>query len=389
MTGVLNRLLKAAVICGGSLMAVGPALAVDPPTPISVDGGPLGPLSLSGAGDGLFFGQTGASNNSVSGDRSTGASFGAAQVNLKSTGGLVQFNILAGAYGGVPALGTGFGRANLQMYRDSPIKNAYVTLAPLDTGLTISAGQLPSLEGYEAGPDFGNDNIFFTSQWYVQNSSSPGVSVGYTKGAASATVTFGDGWNTYVFNFLQALLQYQFDSNNNINGYYAGNLSHTGLNALTFGECGDERCTVNTYGSNFINSQLFGGWYTHTAGNVKITSQVQYVYSKADRDVGIDSYTANFGAYVLMDYKFDNSPYSLGGMVEYFDSVGPSFWFIGPRAEGVGLELTPTWQSKDKHLYVRMSAGVLHLLNSPGAGYGDAGTGRNVLQAAVEAGIMF
>jgi hypothetical protein len=231
--------------------------------------------------------------------------------------------------------------------------------------------------------------MFFSSMWFVQNTSSPGVSIGYTQGPVSATVTYGDGWNTYIFNFLQALVSYTFDKENNINVYYAGNLSHSGLNALTFGQCGGTRCTVATYGSNFINSQLFGGWFTHAVGNLNLTSEVQYVYSKPDHEVGINSFTANFGADLIMDYKIANTPYSVGAMFEYFDSVGPSFWFIGPRAEGIGLEVTPTWQSPDKHLFARASVGAIHLLNAPGSGYGNNGTGRNVLQAAIEAGFFF
>ena len=53
---------------------------------------------------------------------------------------------------------------------------------------------------------------------------------------------FGDGYNTGVFNFLQALFTYTVNSSNAVNIFYGGNLGRTGLNAKTYsGTC--------TYGS--------------------------------------------------------------------------------------------------------------------------------------------
>lgn len=42
------------------------------------------------------------------------------------------------------------------------------------------------------------------------------------------------------------------------------------------------------------------------------------------------------------DYIFGKSPYSLGGMAEYFTSNGYGDWFIAPHAEGVGFQLSRT-----------------------------------------------
>ena len=50
-------------------------------------------------------------------------------------------------------------------------------------------------------------------------------------------------------------------------------------------------------------------------------------------------YTSNFGA-ALFGTTLWISPYSLGGMAEYFTSNGSGDWFIAPHAEGVGFELS-------------------------------------------------
>jgi hypothetical protein len=250
----------------------------------------------------------------------------------------------------------------------------------------LSGGLVGSLEGFEYTGDFNNANIFASDMWYVENNASRGVSASYNSGPLSATVTFGDGWYTGVFNFAQALVSYT-SGNNSFSAFYGGNLSSTGVDAETYSECGGSRCTVGEYGSYYINSQLFGAYDTYTAKNFNITPEVQYVYAKQNHRVGINQFTSNLGAAVFTDYQFSGTPYLLGGMAEFFSSVGPSNWFLGARSSGVGFELTPTWQYKD--LFARVSAGYLHLLTSPNAGYGNNGSGDNVVQGALEAGILF
>jgi hypothetical protein len=252
--------------------------------------------------------------------------------------------------------------------------------------VTLTGGLVGSLEGFEYTADFNNANIFASDMWYVENNASRGVSASYNNGPLSATVTFGDGWYTGVFNFAQALVSYT-SGNNSFSAFYGGNLSSTGVDAETYAECGGSRCTVGEYGSYYINSQLFGAYDTYTAKNFNITPEVQYVYAKQNHRVGINQFTSNLGAAVFTDYQFSGTPYLLGGMAEFFSSVGPSNWFLGARSSGVGFELTPTWQYK--YLFARVSAGYLHLLTSPNAGYGNNGRGRDVVQGALEAGLLF
>jgi hypothetical protein len=390
------RLLGAAA----SIMLVShSAHALNPPPAIQIDGGPLGNLELTGAADGLFYAQSGtaskssvdsAANNgtgtSLLGDQSNGANFGNMEVSLGKSTGVLRFNLELAIYGGTPALGSGFGRANLDTFPTSPLKIATITVAPPSSPITLTGGLVGSLEGYEYTADFNNANIFASDMWYVENNASRGVSASYSNGPLSAVVTFGDGWYTGVFNFAQALVSYT-SGNNSFSAFYGGNVSSTGVNAETYAECGGARCTVGEYGSYYINSQLFGAYDTYTANNFNITPEVQYVYAKQDHRVGINQFTSNLGAAVFTDYQFSGTPYLLGGMAEYFSSIGPSNWFLGARTSGVGFELTPTWQYK--YLFARVSAGYLHLLTSPNAGYGNDGRGRDVVQGALEGGILF
>ena len=107
---------------------------------------------------------------------------------------------------------------------------------------------------------------------------------------------------------------------------------------------------------------MLGGWYSWTHGNLNVIPEVQYVYAKTDHQLGIDKSTANFGAAVFGDYTFGNTPYSLGGWVEYEKSQGHGDWFVGPNSEAIGFAVSPTWQYKD--LFARVNGGGLYLLNN-------------------------
>jgi hypothetical protein len=391
-----SRLVGAAAT---AIIVAHSAYALNPPAPIEIDGGPLGNLEFSGGADGLFYSQSGtadkssilsAQNNgtgsSLLGDKSNGANVGNLELTLKKPTGVLQFDLEMAIYGGTPALGSAFGHANLDTFPTSPLKIATVTVAPTNSPITLSAGLVGSLEGYEYTADFNNANIFASSMWYVENNASRGVSAAYSGGPFAVTVTFGDGWYTGVFNFVQALVSYT-SGNNSFNAFYGGNLGRTGLNAETYGECGGSRCTVGSYGAYYINSQMFGAYDTYTTAAVSITPEVQYVYAKPDHLIGIQKFTSNLGAAVFTDYRFLGTPYLLGGMAQYFNSIGSGNWFLGPRTSGVGFQLSPTWQYKN--LFTRVSVGYTHLLTAPEAGYGNDGRGRNVVQGALEAGLLF
>jgi hypothetical protein len=366
---------------GCSLLAMQAAHAMNGPASIEIDGGPLGPLQLSGGVDGYAYAETGTGNASILGQAShdNGVNLDTALVQLQKTTGILQFNLEIGPYGGMPTLGAPPQKATVNFFRASPFYLGYLTIAPPDSPVTISVGQLPGLEGYE-GLTWGNANLFATDIFFVENAPSVGVSVNYQHGPVSVTVTFGDGWDTRVFNFVQALATYTINPTNNVDVFYGGNMGKTGLNAITYNQT-----PVGAFGAYYMNSQMFGAWYSYTRGNLGVVPEVQYVYAKVDHAVGIDKFTSNLGAAIFADYGFGSSPYSLGGMVEYFTSNGPSDWFIAPHAEGVGFEVTPTWQYKN--LFARASAGYIHLLN--GGAYGNDGNGTNTFQSGLQGGILF
>ncbi len=406
MITMRRQLLGLGFFAASSLLALHAAQAMSGPTAITIDGGPLGSLALSGGVDGYgyYLSETNNNGNLPYTNKDIGAEVGSALVELQKTSGVLQYTIEVGSNGGPIALGTAPVQTTINNLSTGPLYAGYITIAPPNTPVTVAVGQMGSLEGYESGVDWNNANQFVTALWYVENAQDRGVQVNYSQGPVSASVQFGDGYDTGVFNFLQALGSYSFNSNNTLSVYYAGNLGRTGLNAKTYsGACGygtsnGTTCfgRVGAYGSYYDNSQMLGAYYSYTNGNLNVVPEVQYQIAKADYALNQTKPTSNLGAAVFGDYTFANTPYSLGGWAEYFtshtSSADNNTWYLAPDAEAVGFSASPTWQYKD--LFARMDVGYLYLLNktTPAGsktGFGNSARDGGIFQSTLEAGLLF
>jgi hypothetical protein len=239
-----------------------------------------------------------------------------------------------------------------------------------------------------------------TGLFSVENAQNRGVNVVYTQGPLTATIQYGDGFDTGVWNILQTSAAYNFNSENVLTAFAATNLNHTGLAARAYGYGGAigsnyagvpySQMTVGGYGANFINSTMFGAYYSYTNGSLNLVPEIQYVYAKPDQRVGLDKFSSNLGLAAFADYSFANTPYSVGAWGEYFSSNGPDTWFVNPGAQGFGVSVSPTWQGKN--LFVRGDLGLLHLTKSStggAGGYGAAGGNRNQADFLLETGMLF
>jgi hypothetical protein len=259
MITMRRQLLGLGFVAASSLLALNSANALSGPTAITFDGGPLGQLSLSGGVDGYAYFNSGTSNNgSILGNTSNGAYVGSALTELQKTTGELQFTIEIGSNGGTGALGTRNGQTSVSTFSTGPLYAGYITVAPTSTpGFTVSGGQLGSLEGWESGVDWNNANQLTTEIFYVQNSQARGVEASYTTGPFAATVEFGDGYDSGVWNYIQWLGTYTINSDNSASIYGGANLGTTGVNAQTFVGSGPAAAL-------YSNSNLIGAFYNFT-----------------------------------------------------------------------------------------------------------------------------
>lgn len=402
--------LGLSVIAVSAVLSFHTAQAMTGPAAIQIDGGPLGPLELSGGVDGIFYGMTGTQSYSDSnglgapgtnnaGPKATGTQLVNGLVELQKNTGVLQATIEVGSTNFV-YLGLAPTPSSIQSYSTGPLYAGYITIAPTGSPVTISIGQMTGLEGYEASQDYNNANIFFTQISYDETGQSRGVTGTYTSGPVSASVFFNDGYDTGVFNSLQALFSYSFNSSNSVSVFYGGNLGKTGLNANTYGS-GAVPYNNSHVGAapEFANSQMFGAYYSYNKGNISLVPELQYQYAKPDSSIGIQKGMSNIVAALFADYSFGSSPYSLGAWAEYFgqhesaaDASNGTYWFYGPNASGEAFSITPTWQNKN--LFLRADLGVL-VLNRTSAyglakyGYGNQHDNPFQLSGLLETGLLF
>ena len=385
-----------------------PAYAVDGPKPVEIDGGPLGQLEFSAAGDGYFYYQSGTSSdphNSIAGSKAAGADVNAWMVELHKPTGLVQFTIQLAEYQDINLGANKPSQVNGDRFTTGPLRTAFVSLVPIDN-LKLSVGQVPSLEGYESVFPWNNPSALRTVLNVGQNSNSRGVEVDYTQGPISGSAAFGDGYDTGVWNYLQYLVTDKFDDHNSLSVYGGVSLGTTGPNTFAYGEGGAAAGGANGNGGQgtlaVVNSNMVGGWYTWKMGNLSLTPELQYQWTGAlTKYAGVVSGgvsddipkgTSNFGAVLFADYKFHNTPFSLAGWGEYATSHGSAAqdsWFVAPNAELMGFAIAPGYQYKQ--LYTRLNVGYVHLLNNgtPTAGYGNEGDGKNQVVTTLEFAFVY
>lgn len=384
------------------------AHAVEGPKPVEFDAGPLGPLDFSAAGDGYFFFQSGTSSDSkssIAGENPTGVDVNAWMVELHKPTGLIQFTIQLAEYQDINLGANKPTMVNDNRFTTGPLRTALITLAPTQD-FKFSLGQLPSLEGYESVFPWNNPSALRTVLNVGQNSNSRGIEADYAHGPLSASVAFGDGYDTGVWNYVQFLATDKINANNSISLYGGIPLGVTGPNTFAYGEGGMSAGGADGNGGQgtlaVVNSNMLGAWYAWKNGNLTITPEVQLQWTRPINEYAgetsgglsddIPKETGNFGAALFANYKFGDSPYSLAGWAEYATSHGTGAqdsWFVAPDAQLAGFAIAPGWQYKQ--LFARLNIGYVHLLNSgtPSAGFGDEGTGRNQVVTTLEFALVY
>lgn len=139
-----TRLIALAVFCGMSITTAPLAVAMNGPSAVRMDAGPLGTLDVTGGVDGYMYALSGAGDSSNAGllgtRKSSGAEFMNGLIKIEKPDGLVRFTLEGGAT--TPfTLGTAPTAATAQAFPTGPLYAAYLTLVPTQ-GFTISAGQI-------------------------------------------------------------------------------------------------------------------------------------------------------------------------------------------------------------------------------------------------------
>ncbi len=356
---------------------LGPLTMAQPPTKFETG---LGDFYLGGVGSGLFQWQNNVVPNVIPGNRATQADMSNGQLFLQKTDGWLQFYVQGGAYS-ISSLGLPYiSAAQATFGSNTPFGNlwgpfpmGFLKVAPTDN-FSIQGGKLPTLIGAEYIFSFQNLNIERGLLWNQEPAISKGAQANYTIGPVALSLSFTDGFDSGVWNWLAGSATYTLDTANSFGFVASGNLGKT---------------SVNTLRTPLLqnNSQIYNLIYTYNSDPWIIQPYFQATHVPTNNSIGIGSSASTFGAAVLANYNFGNGV-NLGGRVEYIGTTGNNNLLYGPGSGAFSLTLTPAYQYK--YFFARAEFSWVKANGvASGLGFGANGTNTSQSRVLVETGILF
>lgn len=341
--------------------------------------GPLGSIYVDGIGSGLFQWQ----NNVVPGVPGNHASIGDlnnGQIFVQKTDGLVQFYAQAGAYS-VTSLGLPYTSTALSTWgSSSPAGNlwgwfpqGFVKVVPTDN-FSVEGGKLPTLIGAEYSFSFENINIERGLLWNQEPAVSKGGQANYTWGPVAFSLSFTDGFDSGVWNWVTGSATYTLNSANSFEFAAGGNAGSTNINTL--------RTPLLQN-----NSQIYNLIYTYNSDPWIIQPYFQATHVPVNNKIGISSSASTFGAALLVNYDV-GAGFNLGGRVEYIGTTGNNNLLYGPGSGAFSLSFTPTFQYQ--YFFARGEVSWVKANGiTSGLAFGSDGSNSSQTRVLVETGILF
>ena len=338
--------------------------------------GPLGDIYFDGVASGLGQWQ----NNPFPGNRAWEPDLMNGQFFVQKTDGLFQFYVQGGAYS-IAALGAPYiSAAQATFGANSPAGNlwgwfpmGYAKIVPTDN-FSIQLGKLPSLIGAEDIFSFQNINIERGLLWNQEPSISKGGQANYTIGPVALALSFTDGFDSGVWNWVTGSATYTLNPTNSFVFSAGGNAGRTNIATL--------RTPLLQN-----NSQIFDLIYTYNSDPWIIQPYFQATHVPANNRIGIGASASTFGGALLVNYNLGGG-FNLGGRIEYIGSTGANNLLYGPGSGAFSFTLTPTYQYK--YFFAR---GELSWVKANGVtaglGLGPNLDGNSQTRVMVETGIMF
>lgn len=344
------------------------------PNPLHFDGGPLGPIYVSGVISGLGLVQ----DHAFPGDHDARAGLGNGQVIVQNSQGVFQFYLQAGGYS-IPTLGTPYFKAT-DYVRDTygylPV--AYVKLVP-SSDFNIEVGKLYTLQGAENAYTFQNFNIERGLLFNQTSTINRGVQANYAHGPLSVSVALTDGYYSKKYNWLSGTIGYALSPRDGITFGAAASLSHN---------------AKSTFATPTVlnNGQLYFLSWTHTDGPWTVQPYLQVGHIPARGSVGIMHDATTYGGAILGKYSF-NDQWAVAARAEVIKSTGslangaPSLVY-GPGSGAWSLTLTPTWQKGI--FFTRAEGSYVHAWHvTPDFALGPDFSNQSQVRGLIEAGIIF
>lgn len=273
---------------------------------------PIGTINVSGA----LTVYTIHSNNKTD-DRKTRYDAGSAIISLSKPAEPFGFTLIGGAYA-LPVVGVGLEKTS--KYTDPPIPVAYVEYSPMK-GLSIQAGTLPTLIGYESALTYLNNNIQRGLVWNMQPVIHNGVRLAYSTDLFFVKFGVNDGFYTLGTNDPKPALEASLGLTPIKDGSIA-------LNVLL----PDKDSTTNKRELNLVAS--------YTLDKLSLGADLLYVEAPRSEKAGVLEKAKASG--VALHLSYDLKPFKLSGRIEYVNDNSDSKDLVGLGDGNKGWTFTIT-----------------------------------------------
>jgi len=282
---------------------------------------PIGTINVSGA----LTVYTIHSNNKTD-DRKTRYDAGSAIISLSKSAEPFGFTLIGGAYA-LPVVGVGLSKTS--EYTDPPIPVAYVEYSPMK-GLSIQAGTLPTLIGYESALTYLNNNIQRGLVWNMQPVIHNGVRLAYSTDLFFVKFGVNDGFYTLGTNDPKPALEASLGLTPIKDGSIAFNVLLP-----------DKDSTTNKRELNLVAS--------YTLDKLSLGADLLYVEAPRSEKAGVLEKAKASG--VALHLSYDLKPFKLSGRIEYvkdnsdagLGTEGMDLVGIGDGNKGWTFTVTPAY----------------------------------------------
>jgi hypothetical protein len=343
----------------------------------------LGTVYLDGVGSGLGQWQ----NNPSPGNRVWEPDLSNGQFFLQKADGVFQFYTQFGAYS-IAALGAPYISAATATLGQSPpgfpsgnlwgwFPQGFAKIQATDN-FSLVGGKLPTVIGAEYTFSVDNINIERGLLWNQEPAVTKGGQANYTIGPVLLQLSFADGFDSGVYNWVTGAVTWTMNSANSFEFVVGGNVGKTHIATL--------RTPLPQ-----SNSQIYNLIYTYIADPWIIQPYFQATHVPAQPSLGWTTTANTFGMAVLGNYDLGGG-FNLGGRLEYISSTGrvataPNLLY-GPGSGAFSFTLTPCFQWS--YFFARADFSWVKANNVvTGFGLGPNADGRSQTRVVVETGIIF
>lgn len=357
--------------------AIGMAFGFD------VNAGALGKLSVDGAVSGFYIysNEVPPNSNTDTGiDKKNRYDISNGLVDISKPDGIFRFTVIAGAYN-MPMIGMALNKttqsnANTDLFSALPV--AYVEIDP-NAYISIKAGKLPTMIGYESMFDYQDTNIQRGLIWSMQPAVSDGIRFTYTKGIFTGNIEINDGFYSQE----KPALEGSFSLAPNSNASIAFNFIYP------------DKSTKPNPTSTPANKQEYELLGSYTYKNLTLALDAMYIHVPTDTDPAVDT-TSNHaeGEAFYATYNI-NPSWNINTRLEYVEEGSSGTDIIGfgyPGTHADDITITPEY--KYKQFFVRSEVSYVHLYNISGDVFSDSSSvpiyNKNYQwRFGVEAGFVF